>query len=91
VIKLNITIKGVEEEVYRNFKAESVRRGFKLGEASTEAFKDWVASQNKRSRKDIKSMEEAARHMDRIRAKLKNWSGVSEIRKWREKRNYQKS
>ena len=91
MLNLNITIKGVEEEAFRNFKAESVRKGLKLGEATTEAFKDWVASQNKRTRKEITTMEEAARHMDTIKAKLNDWSGVSEIRKWREKRNYQKS
>jgi len=91
VIKLNITIKGVEEEVYKHFKAESIRRGFKLGEATTEALRDWVASRNRRSVSDVKSMKEAVRHMDEIKSKLKNWSGVKEIRKWREKRNYLKS
>ncbi len=61
-----------------------------MGEATTEAFKVWVASRNRRSIDDIKSMKEAANHMDEIKAKLKDWSGVKEIRKWREKRNFQK-
>lgn len=35
-------IRGVDEKVYREFKAEAVRRGLKIGEAVTEALKTWL-------------------------------------------------
>ncbi len=39
---MQVSIKNVEEEVFREFKAESVREGFKVGKALTLAMKMWL-------------------------------------------------
>ena len=43
--KRDIFIRGIEEEVFLEFKAEAVRRKIKLGEALTEAMKLWLQKQ----------------------------------------------
>ena len=44
---MGVYIRGVDEKVYREFKAESVRRGLKIGEAVTEALKTWLNKHRK--------------------------------------------
>nr|MDO8044370.1 DUF5678 domain-containing protein [Candidatus Baldrarchaeota archaeon] len=44
---MGVYIRGVDEKVYREFKAESVRRGLKIGEAVTEALKIWLNKHRK--------------------------------------------
>ncbi|MHA1722058.1 MAG: hypothetical protein ACTSXW_03175 [Candidatus Baldrarchaeia archaeon] len=44
---MGVYIRGVDEKVYREFKAESVRRGLKIGEAVTEALKIWLSRHRK--------------------------------------------
>lgn len=84
---MSISIKDIDENAFRNLKAEAVRMGIKVGDAATEAFRMWVASKRQSKSKDKEKMLEAARDMDRIRSEAgRGWSGVEEIRKWREKR-----
>lgn len=42
VISVNITIRGVNERVFRRFKAKAVEEGMKLGEAITQAMEMWI-------------------------------------------------
>lgn len=42
VISMNITIRGLDEGVFRRFKAKAVEEGMKLGEALTQAMEMWV-------------------------------------------------
>lgn len=41
---MQVSIKNVEEDVFRDFKAESVREGLKIGKALTLAMKVWLES-----------------------------------------------
>lgn len=84
---MSVTIKDLDEEVFRNFKAEAIRHGLRLGEAASEAFRLWVAFKKYGRVKDRERMLRAARDMDLLRKKsLEGWSGVKEIRKWRDMR-----
>lgn len=84
---LGVTIKELDENVFRNFKAEAVRRGFKISEAATEAFRLWILFKKYGRVRDQTRMSRAAKYMDELRQKsAKRWSGVKEIRKWRELR-----
>ena len=77
----------MDENVFRNFKAEAVRRGLKIGEATTEAFRLWILFKKYGRVRDQTRMSKAAKQMDELRRKsAKGWSGVREIRKWRELR-----
>ena len=39
---MNITVRGVDEEVFRRFKARAVEEGMRLGEALTQAMEMWL-------------------------------------------------
>ena len=39
---MNITIRGLDEAVFRRFKAKAVEEGLKIGEAVTQAMKLWI-------------------------------------------------
>jgi hypothetical protein len=50
---MNITIRGLNEAVFKKFKAKAVEEGMKLGEAATQAMEMWV---NRRSAKPKASL-----------------------------------
>jgi hypothetical protein len=83
---MSISIKDLDESAFRNLKAEAVRRGMRIGDAATEAFRAWVASQRQVRVKDRERMLTAAHDMDALRTSSAGWSGVEEIRKWRDER-----
>ena len=47
---MNITIRGVDERVFREFKAEAVRDGTAIGKAVTRAMKTWLNIKEKEGR-----------------------------------------
>ncbi len=84
---MSVSIKDVDESAFRNLKAEAVRRGMRTGDAATEAFRLWVASKRQSKLRDKERMLEASKDMDKLRVEHKRqWSGVAEIRKWRDQR-----
>ena len=84
---MSVSIKDVDERTFRNLKAEAVRRGIRVGDAATEAFRMWVASKRQITIRDRERLLGAASDMDNLRAEYQGrWSGVAEIRKWREQR-----
>jgi plasmid stability protein len=84
---MSISIKDLDENVFRNLKAEAVRHGMKIGDAATEAFRMWIASKRETKMKDRERMLNAAKDMDALRSENKvEWSGSEEIRKWRDER-----
>jgi plasmid stability protein len=84
---MSVSIKDLDENAYRNLKAEAIRHGMKVSDAATEAFRQWVASKRQTRQRDIERMHSAAENMDEIRRSSKiKWSGVEEIRKWRDMR-----
>ena len=48
-----ISIKDVEEQVFREFKAESVKEGLKIGKALTLAMKLWLEDGGKKPKMSI--------------------------------------
>jgi hypothetical protein len=85
---MSVSIKGVDQSAFRNLKAEAVRCGVNVGDAATEAFRMWVASKRQNSMRDQDKMLRAAKEMDALRTRHKSaWSGVEEIRKWRDQRS----
>ena len=84
---VSVSIKDIDENAYRNLKAEAIRHDMRVGEAATEAFRLWVASKRQTSQRDQERMRRAAEEMDRLREEGKvYWSGAEEIRKWRDQR-----
>jgi hypothetical protein len=84
---MSVSIKDVDENAFRNLKAEAVRSQMRVGDAATEAFRMWVSSKRQGRVRDRDAMTEAAEDMDKIRLGHRGeWSGAAEIRKWRDKR-----
>lgn len=84
---MSVTIKEIDENVFRNFKAEAIRHGLKVGEATAEAFRLWMLFKKYGRVRNRARMLKAAKHMDELRRKSEEgWSGAEEIRKWRELR-----
>jgi plasmid stability protein len=84
---MSVSIKDLDENAYRNLKAEAIRHGMKVSDAATEAFRQWVASKRQTRQRDRERMRAAADNMDELRRSSKvEWSGVEEIRKWRDER-----
>ncbi|MBS7614038.1 hypothetical protein KEJ48_07380 [Candidatus Bathyarchaeota archaeon] len=57
MISVNITIRGIDESVFKRFKAKAVEEGMKLGEAVTQAMEMWIRERSvkpKASLLDIK-------------------------------------
>jgi hypothetical protein len=70
-------------------KGTSRRRpyGFRLGEAASKAFRLWISFKRHGKARDRDRMLKAAEDFDMLRMKsLEGWSGVKEIRKWRDMR-----
>lgn len=42
VISMNVTIRGLDEAVYKRFKAKAIEEGMKIGEALTQAMEMWI-------------------------------------------------
>jgi len=88
-VETTVVIKDVEQEAFRNLKGEAAKAGLKVGEAASQAFKQWVQQRTLRRLRDVERMRQAARIIDENRAKLsvrEEWSSVEEIRRWRELR-----
>lgn len=54
---MNITIRGVDEKVFRKFKGEAVKEGTKLGGAVTKAMKSWLDTRGKENRHEKSLLE----------------------------------
>jgi len=68
--KRDILIRGVEDEVYRRFRAEVIRRGMTLGRAISEAMEMWLSSRTED--RDLRYEEELNnRAFLRMREKLR--------------------
>jgi hypothetical protein len=47
---LNVTVRGVDAEVFRRFKAKAAEEGMNLGEALTQAMEIWVKQRSAKPR-----------------------------------------
>ncbi len=54
---MNITIRGVDEKVFRKFKAEAVKDGARLGSALTRAMRFWLSKKGKEKRPEKSLLE----------------------------------
>ncbi|MEM2082742.1 MAG: hypothetical protein QXK34_03270 [Candidatus Bathyarchaeia archaeon] len=83
-----IVIKDVDEGAYRRLKAEAMRRGIKVGQAASQAFRLWVQESELKPLKDVDRLRGAVRAIEDVRRGLKRiegWSSVEVIRSWRER------
>ena len=84
---MSISIKDLDENTFRNLKAEAVRRGMRISDAATEAFRLWVALKRQDRVRDQERMICAAKDIDSLRSGSEaGWSGVEEVRRWRDER-----
>lgn len=51
-----LTIRDVDEEVYRKFREKSIAERQKLGRALTQAMKEWLRKENKKERLDPRNL-----------------------------------
>jgi len=42
VISMNVTIRGLDESVFRRFKAKAIEEGMKVGQAVAQAMETWM-------------------------------------------------
>jgi len=70
-----VSIKDVEEQVFREFKAESVREGLKIGKSLTMAMRLWLETKDKKPKMRIldfkpkgwgKGTEKTSEEIDKI-------------------------
>jgi hypothetical protein len=54
--KSMLTVRDVDEETWRKFKAKTAEEGIKTGPALTEAIKEWVRGKNGKFRPDPKNI-----------------------------------
>ena len=47
-MKTNVAVRGIDEEVFRKFKAKTIEEDMKLGEALTLAMKFWLIKKTRR-------------------------------------------
>jgi hypothetical protein len=85
---VSVVVKDVDENAFRRLKAEAVRRGLKIGQAASQAFRLWVQELEMKPLKDLDSLKEAAEAIEKGRLQLQTiegWSSVEVIRSWRER------
>ncbi|MEM2896818.1 MAG: hypothetical protein QXG01_04500 [Candidatus Bathyarchaeia archaeon] len=83
-----VVIKDVDKNAFRRLKAEAIKRGIKVGQAASQAFRFWAQESESRPLKDISRLKEAANAIEKSRSKLKvieGWTSVDVIRSWRER------
>jgi NAD(P)H-dependent flavin oxidoreductase YrpB (nitropropane dioxygenase family) len=84
---ITVVIKDVDENAFRMLKAEAIKKGIKVGQAASQAFKLWVQEYELKPLKDVKRLKEAVKAVEEAGKKLKKiegWSSVKVIRSWRE-------
>jgi hypothetical protein len=74
---MTITIKGVNQEIWKKFKADATRQGQTMAEHFANVVKQHCVEM---------SWETAFQSAQQLRQKSGKWQGSEEIRKWREKR-----
>ena len=84
----SIVIKDVDKNTFRSLKAEAIKKGMKIGQAASQAFRLWVQESELKPLKDLDRLKEAAEAIEEGRMKLQpleGWSSVEVIRSWRER------
>ena len=84
-----IVIKGVDGDIYRNFKGEAMKLRLKMGQAATEAFRLWVHQATSSRFREIERRMSLSESMDARRAELskqEGWDSTEVIRSWRDVR-----
>jgi len=51
---MNISVRGVEDRLFKEFKAEAIKEGKKIGEALNEAIELWLRMRKKRVKFKLK-------------------------------------
>jgi len=53
VTTTNLTVRDLDERIFRRFKAKAVEEGMKLGEALTQAMEMWIKQKRRRPRASL--------------------------------------
>ncbi|MEM3430702.1 MAG: hypothetical protein QXN20_07395, partial [Candidatus Bathyarchaeia archaeon] len=83
-----VVIKDVDENAFRRLKSEAIKRGIKIGQAASQAFRLWTQESELKPLKDIDRLREAVEAIENVRLNLQTiegWSSVEVIRNWRER------
>ena len=54
---MQLSVKNVKDEIFREFKAESVREGLKVGESLTLAMKLWLEKNEKKPKMSLLNLK----------------------------------
>jgi hypothetical protein len=82
-----VVIKDVDENAFRRLKSEAIKKGIKIGQAASQAFRLWAQESELKPLKDIDRLRGAVEAIENIRLnlqKIEGWSSVEVIRRWRE-------
>ena len=60
---MNISIRDVNPTVFREFKAEAVKEGMKVGSALTQAIQTWIKSKEQKKKKKLSFFDLKPRHL----------------------------
>ncbi|MEM3430880.1 MAG: hypothetical protein QXN20_08300 [Candidatus Bathyarchaeia archaeon] len=85
---VTVVIKDVDENAFRRLKSEAIKRGIKIGQAASQAFRLWTQESELKPLKDINRLREAVEAIENVRLNLQTiegWSSVEVIRNWRER------
>lgn len=63
-------IKDVDEGAYRRLKAEAIRRGIKIGQAASQAFRLWVQESELKPLKDVDRLRRAVKAIGEARGRM---------------------
>jgi len=83
-----VVIKDVDENAFRRLKSEAIKKGIKIGQAASQAFRLWVQESELKPLKDVDRLKKATEAIENTRLKLQTiegWSSVEVIRSWRER------
>jgi hypothetical protein len=89
---ITVVIKDVDEGAFRMLRAEAVKKGIKVGQAASQAFRLWAQESGLKPLKDLNRLRSVVEAIENARLKLRmmrDWSSVDVIRSWRERPNAQ--
>lgn len=74
--EVQISIKNVEDKVFREFKAEATKEGMNIGKSLTLAMKLWIQEKQKKSKKSLLDFKprEWGKGTERVSEEIDSWA-----------------
>jgi len=70
-----VVIKDVDENAFRRLKSEAIKKGIKIGQAASQAFRLWVQESELKPLKDVDRLKKATEAIENTRLKLQTIEG----------------